>query len=443
MLIRPEWTQPALPATEVRRNGNTVASPEPIIPSDFVIQLYAPDQAIQVRQKPGSWGSSAHWEFELPQHTFRKPSASDLDRIQSDPATTETTPKINFRWKRDGKLSRDLICLLSGKSTDPTGIKKKSGSKEPDIAIALFKHSREITIYETNLSRVEMEDFKGLEVVLLLSAAVIKDVFFGNLREVFNLSTPQKEREGLIDEPKTPISNALTGAEHLSQSRRRGHSSPNIPSQTQTRLQEGPYSPQFSSSIPNSSQSQPVHHHSQIEIDRETARLRAQLEEEERSKARAEEAEVRRIKKMLKAEEKEARRRQAEIDKESERLKKIYGSGQDQRVKQTKKHSSPYQSSSHSTPLLQGPFPRAHSVPPQQGPRVDIRSDPQLSNRQPEAEFQSLPLRHKPAASGHSGVGRDMQPAETRRTGAAKKKKSLFGLRSRSDDAGVKLSKQK
>ena len=37
---------------------------------------------------------------------------------------------------------------------------------------------RELTIYEPNLQRVEMEDPKGLEVVLLLSAVVIKDLYF-------------------------------------------------------------------------------------------------------------------------------------------------------------------------------------------------------------------------------------------------------------------------
>ena len=54
---------------------------------------------------------------------------------------------------------------MTGKSTDPTGKKK---SKEPDIAVALFAGLKEITIYEPNLYRVEMEDYKGLEVVLLL-----------------------------------------------------------------------------------------------------------------------------------------------------------------------------------------------------------------------------------------------------------------------------------
>ena len=437
MLVRIGWTQPTLSAAEVRRNGNTVAAPEPIIPSDFVIQLYAPDQTIHVRQKPGSWGSSGYWEFGLPQHTFRQPSASDLDRSRSDPTTTETTPKINFRWKRDGKLSRDLICLLSGKSTDPTGIKKKSGSKEPDIAIALFKHFREITIYEPNLSRVEMEDLKGLEVVLLLSAAVIKDVFFGNPREIFNLSTPAKELENTVGEAKSPIPKALTGVDDLPTSRRRGYSSPNLAIPSQTSF-AGQHFPQQSSSIPNSLHSQPVNHHNQIEIDRETARIRAQLEEEERAKARAEEAEVRRIKKMLKAEEKEARRRQGEVDRESERLKKIYGWEQAPSVKETKKQSwtqqqqVPRQSPSHSAPLPQEQLSKAHSVPAQQhGSRIGIRSNPQLSNRQPETGVQSLPLRIKQATAGGapSVAGRDMQAAETRQAAAVKKKKSIFGLR--------------
>ena len=80
-----------------------------------------------------------------------------LDRSQNDPAAAETTPKITFRWKRDGKLSKDLICVISGKSNDPdTG--KRRGHKEPDITIALFRNLREMTLYETNLNRVDVED---------------------------------------------------------------------------------------------------------------------------------------------------------------------------------------------------------------------------------------------------------------------------------------------
>ena len=47
--------------------------------------------------------------------------------------------------------------LLAGKSTDG----KKS--KEPDITIAMFRKGKELTLYQPNMHRVEVEDMKGLE----------------------------------------------------------------------------------------------------------------------------------------------------------------------------------------------------------------------------------------------------------------------------------------
>jgi hypothetical protein len=76
----------------------------------------------------------------------------------------------------------------------------------------------------------------------------------------------------------------------------------------------------------------PADPRAQWEIDAETARLRAQADAERRAaehrrkeRQKADDAEAKRIKKMLDAEEKEQRRRQAEIDRETERLRKQYG----------------------------------------------------------------------------------------------------------------------
>lgn len=125
----------------------------------------------------------------MPQHTSRTPSASALDKTQSDPAHDVTTPMINFVWKREGVLHKDLTCLCTGKSTDLKG-KKGKKNRDPDIAVALFHSLKEVTIHEPNLSRLDMEDYKGLEVVLLLGAAVVKDIYFGDAREAFNIADP-------------------------------------------------------------------------------------------------------------------------------------------------------------------------------------------------------------------------------------------------------------
>src|SRR5271168_4902734 len=141
VLVQPEWTQPTLSQAEIRAHNGIPPPPVPIVPSNFIIQLYNPDQQVVVRQIAGSWNSSAYWEFEMPQNTFRVPSVSALDRSQSDPAASDVTPKIAFKWKRDGKLSKDISCFLSGKSTE--GRK----NKEPDITVAMFKGGKNLTIY--------------------------------------------------------------------------------------------------------------------------------------------------------------------------------------------------------------------------------------------------------------------------------------------------------
>ena len=188
VLLIPDWTQPSLSAEAIRLNGGVAPPPEPILPGEFVVQLYNPDQQVKVKQKPGSWGSAPSWEFELPQQSFRQPSTSSIDRTQHDPAASELTPRVAFKWKKDGKFAKDLACFLSGKTVNPDGSKRRN--KEPDITVAIFKALKEVTLYEPNLQRVEIEDLKGFEVVLLLSAVVIRDVYFGQMEQAFNISNP-------------------------------------------------------------------------------------------------------------------------------------------------------------------------------------------------------------------------------------------------------------
>jgi hypothetical protein len=304
VLLIPEWTQPTQSAEAVRLNGGVPPPPEPILPAEFAIQLYNPDQQITVRQKSGSWGSTPSWEFEMPQQTFRQPSASALDRSQHDPAGSDVTPKITFKWRKDSKLSKDLACFLSGKSTNPDGSKTKN--REPDITVAIFKALKEVTLYEPNLQRVEIEDMKGLEVSLLLGAAVIRDVYFGNMKETFNLAgtatiSPQTAPAALR------LHNSASGA---------------LPASSAVT----PGSPPRDPRVP------PTDPRSQWEIDAETARLKRLADEEERERKRKVEAEQKQIKKMLEAEDRERRRKQAEIEKETERLKRMYGK-EDQNVR--------------------------------------------------------------------------------------------------------------
>lgn len=290
VLLIPEWTQPPPLSEQAKLNGAVPPPPEPILPSQFAIQLYNPDQQIVVRHRPASFNKAAAWEFEIPQQTFREPSSSALDRTLHDPAASEVTPKIVFKWKKDSKFSKDLACFMSGKSTDIEGRIKH---KDPDITVSIFKGLKELTLYEPNLQRVDVEDLKGFEVVLLLGAVVIRDVYFGSLKDTFNLNAGKSSAAS----PSPGPAGLHADSPHLQ-----------------------PASPLHNTRIP------PTDPRSQWELEAETARLRQQTLEEERQRKRRQEEEERLTRQMLEREEKEQRRRQqAEIDHETEWIKRMYG----------------------------------------------------------------------------------------------------------------------
>jgi hypothetical protein len=316
VLVQPEWTQPTLSQAEIRAQNGITPPPVPIVPNSFTIQLYNPDQQVTVRQIAGSWNSSAHWEFEMPQNSFRVPSASSLDRSQDDPAASVVTPKIAFKWKRDGKLSKDISCFLSGKTTDG----KKN--KEPDITVAMFKGGKGLTVYQPNMHRVDVEDVKGLEVVLILGGAVIKDIFFNANREMFNISSPQttnprRKNSGPVISGKPGASSppTMSGAVLTPPPPRQNHvPASQIPPQQYARPQQQ-----------QATRPPPTDPRTQWEIDQETERLKKLVEAEEKEQERADRAEQKRIKKMLEQEEKERKRRDEEVAKETERLRRQYG----------------------------------------------------------------------------------------------------------------------
>lgn len=472
VLVKPAWTQPTFSQEEIRKNGGVPPPPQPILPSDFTIQLYNPEQQVVVTQKTGTWSGSSSYEFSLPQHTFRLPSGSALDRSLHDPSADASTPKLNFVWKREGKLSKDFTCFLTGKSTDPQGRKK---SKEPDIAIALFSSLREVTIIESNLYRVDVEDPKGLEVVLLLGAAAIKDMYFGQMKDTFNIGeTARKNSGGLLGrknsaplDPATsyphaparlspPVQNGIgpgqlrvsqhpATANALYQPRRQ------LTPNEQKRQSLPPL--QTNPTPPRQPQPPPIDPRKQWEIEAETARLRQQQEAEERDRRReeeiqrrerlrAEEAEAKRIRKMVEAEDKERRRRQAEVDKETERLRKKYGTQENlalTRVPVPQRHSAP---------LLRQPYPRpaGPSQPQIWVPRpvqAVVQPRPPQQMRPVNGPYLQ-PAGHRPSASTSTffNGGGSLQPGEEQKMKS--RKKSFWGLRSNSEGANSnKLAKKK
>lgn len=422
VLARPGWTQPTLSQEEIKKQGGVPPPPQPILPQEFVIQLYNPDQQVRVELKEGKWGGSDTFVFSMPQDVFRLPSASSLDKGASDPSSLATTPKVNFVWRKEGRLSKDLTCFMTGRSTDT---KKKSNRKDPDIAIGLWRQMRELTIYEPNLGRVDMEDPKGLEVVLLLSAVVIKDLYFTSrdqLREMFNVSD-------------SPVRKLSAGGRRLSHTKSYvGMAGPPNPLSshptTYPTPQQGPLPirsandakrnslPKLQTTPPaSSSANRPppmADARAQWELDAETARLKAEADREaqeavrkRREREKADEAEARRLQKLMEAEEKEARRKQADIDRETERLRKLYG------VK-------PLPQQDARRPQANTSRPQAR---PQQPPRPVIGSNGLYA--QPSASASGLYMSGGAGNPSSLNVpGKQMQ----------KKKSSFFGRRSHSDE---------
>ena len=355
----------------------------------------------------------------MPQQSFRQPSTSVLDRTQSDPTASVNTPKLAFKWKKEGKLSKDYVCSLSGKSTNPDGSKRKN--REPDITIGIFKHFKEITIYEPNLQRVDMEDPKGLEVVILLGAVVIREVFNSNMRETFNI-TESPRRNSIENSTTTPANPNLPPRRHHHQ-----NSSPNA-------LITNPQGP--------TSRPPPTDPRSQWELDAETARLRKQVEHEERQRQRAEAAETKRVKRMLEEEERRAREKQKEIDRETERLKRLYGKEQTQSFQQMGNRPQNLRPGQPQpvTAYPNAPVQRPHSSTGLPAPFI-------ASNLQAQQRLQGQYLQPQDvgSASGYIGgpSGSSFFGGSSNNRPAVVPKRSFWGLRGGGGEESSRLTKQR
>ncbi|KAK3904237.1 hypothetical protein C8A05DRAFT_31967 [Staphylotrichum tortipilum] len=317
--LEPEWSQPTLSGAELRAQAQAGAPPAPAVatvPDSFTVQLYNPDQAVTVKMVAGSWNKSDTWEFELPVQTFRAPTTSEIDKEQQStgPAAADLIPRVMFRWKRDGLLSKDMTCYMTGTRL---GSRK---NKEPDITIGLFKASREsiLTVYQPNLHRVEVEDRKGLELVLLLGAEAIKDLWLVPRSDLFNLqgsSGPIANGNKRKNSRPAATSSAPPPAPAAG---------PTVMSGALSNVAPAP--PASAPAKANGAGAPPPQ--TKPDIDAETRRLQAMVEREQREqreREKADRAEQKRIKKMIEDEERERRRREAEVAKETDRLRKVYG----------------------------------------------------------------------------------------------------------------------
>ncbi|TGJ82924.1 hypothetical protein E0Z10_g5864 [Xylaria hypoxylon] len=349
VLIEPEFQQPSLSAAEIRAHNGVPPAPAPITPESFTVQLYNPDQQVVIKGEKSMWMGKESFDFEIPQQTFRVPSVSQIDRQQSDPVANTLTPKTMFKWKRESKFSKDMTCYMTGRSV---GGKK---SKEPDITVALYKHGREkaVTIYEPNLQRIEVEDRKGFEIVLLLGAEVIREIYLTPSRDSFNVggAPPSKRKNSRppTHSPGSPNPDIYTMTPGIGFS---------APPRVNSPITQQPIPPQAG----------------------EVRRPQTISSQDERERERRDKAEQKRIKKMVEDEERERRNREAAVEKETERLRKEFGmEGQNF-----------------------GPKP---NLPPRPGPNVSSNagpSHPTLHLQTPVLPTRPFSAGPRPHGAGHS-----------------------------------------
>lgn len=431
VVVSPQWQQPTLSAAEVRAQqgqgqGGARLQPAPLIPDSFTIQLYDPDQTVTVRYIPGSLTKTDSFEFEMLSQGFKMPTPSQLDRQDTEPRA-DFRPRIMFKWKRDSRLSKDMTCYNVGRSLG------KHKSKDPDITVALYKMAREsaITIYEPNLRRVEMEDRKGLDIVLVIGAEVIRDLWLAPEKrsDLFNMGAgaPSAKRKNSRPSPPPAGMNAtasLPGA--LARAPTAGPAPPLamsgalLPEKSTTATNN--VSAQQQRPPPPYGNARPAHSSNNPDVDAETARLKRMVDEEER-RARQEAAErekrdreeARRIERMLKEEENEKRRRQAAVDQETERLRQLYGT-QGQDIPSARPAPPPTQNAGN--PRLPARQQQQHrpgvafatSSPPQQRPQRPLSAGPGPTGPSNYASMASFfnrpsaaaPLQQQQQASGSS-----------------------------------------
>ncbi|KAF1359116.1 hypothetical protein EJ07DRAFT_120933 [Lizonia empirigonia] len=500
VLAKPGWSHPTLSQDEIRKNGGVPPPPQPIFPDQFAIQLYNPDTQIIVKEQKTKWSGTQSWEFSIPQVTFRTPSASTLDRTQNDPGANATTPRVNFAWRKEGRYGKDMTCYLTGKSTDLVG-KKAKKSKEPDIAVAMFTMLKEMTIMEPNLSRIEIEDYKGLEVVLLLSAAVIRDMFINNQREAFHIVDPatRKNSGGILARkassplvgpgvtppmmtPQPPPPPYTGPSEHppekvgqaSSQNEQPATAPPAAPLTTfanraaqrsslpplQTHSQQTPpRNQQHRTPQPQQTVQRPQHltqappqrpprldPRAQWEIDAETAHLKAAVEAEAREQKRQEEA-ARKARRRLEAEEERKTMQFLENERKTkEREEKEQRRKQAEVDKETERLRKRFGDQSNMLgPQQQArpqPLPQRHSAPHVQFQTQRLGPASVLAQPVFAAGPYLQPGTHRQTASA-SGFFSNGLPKPQAGQATMKAKKSFWGLRSNSETNAEKLKKKK
>jgi len=341
-------------------------------PSSFTLQLYSPDSTVTITQKHTALTRNNFWEFSLPKSSFLPPTQSALD-ASYHPPVSET---LTFRWRKEGMgmLTRSqLKCSLV------------AGGDEPDTVLAMYSGigdksgKGELVVYESNFRRVEMQDLKGLEMVMLLSARIVADVWFNGSSALFN--TTQRIGTGMGGPAPPPpyeppaASSSGTFAERFN---------------SQTYPPDKPTKPAPAPVAPTSTTPTPTFTTARQQAPRQSFAPRQphvpkpQAEEKivdtfeelaARQRIADEQAEIRR---MLAEEERVAARRQAKIDAETERLKRLY---EQEALEETRKRQQQQVQRPHTQPLGQN----------QKRGQPQPRVDPEMQTQRLQYKFHPKP----------------------------------------------------
>ena len=329
----------------------------PLLPRTFTVHLFAPDSSITVDLHSPRLGGN-HWDFALPQHSFPPPSQSAVDATYAPPVAE----MLRFRWRKEGGiLSRSqLRCSLV------------HGGDEPDTVLAMYagvsdKAGRgELVVYESNFRRVEMEDLKGLEMVMLVSARAINDIWFLPTAISFNaaLSTSNGANGNASNTSNTGIAgNAAATNGRRMQQHGRGASAPPLLSphdqHPNSFFQPAPAAAAAAAAAAGAEPKKPA-------VDLQKRRLQeAEKRRAEAERQRAIENEQAAIRRMLAEEEtRERARRQALVDAETEHLRRVYA-----REAMSRRASVP-QGRRQQQPHHPSPHPPPQPARPQQRPPV-------------------------------------------------------------------------
>ncbi|KAF3933731.1 hypothetical protein ABW19_dt0205262 [Dactylella cylindrospora] len=325
--------------------------------------------------------------------------------------------------------------MLSAASTSSDPSARKKGGAEPDITVAIMDKLKDVTIYEPNLHRVDVEDKKGLELVLVLTATVIADIYFTAPSTSFNIGAQSAITVGANTVPQRPLSAIIPGGIGGG-----GKSaSPTKTSPTSTLLKT-PSPPNHAQHIVNPG------------VLNETARLQRQQVEDDRRRAAEEQKRARevareeeRIRRMLREEDKVRRKREAEVEKETEKLRKQYSTDyqawqnlQKQQPQSQQEHYGYYngrQNGHQSRPSGPPSAYRQNQPPPQ--PQRPISQ--QLPPRQPLYSVPESQQARPPAQGGQ--YGQYLGPPQAQQP-QPKRKSSFLGLFG-SGSGGGGLSKKK